>query len=68
MVKAQGELLDNVEANLQDTENYLEKAGVHIEAAEDIHKGNRKKTRCRIICMIVAGLIFVIMLSGLIPF
>ena len=68
LVEAQGEMLDNVERNLQDTENYLEKAEDHIEEAEDIHKGNRKRTLCLIICMLVAGLIFVILISGFIPF
>ena len=68
MVEAQGEMLDNVERNLQDTENYLEKAEDHIEEAEEIHKGNRKRTMCLIICMLVVGLIFIVAISGFIPF
>jgi len=68
LVQAQGEALENVEKNLQDTENYLEKAEGHIEEAEEIQKGNQKKTFCLICCMLVVGLIFIILVSGLIPF
>ena len=33
LVAAQGEMIDSVQANLQETEHYLEKAEVHIEIA-----------------------------------
>ena len=68
LVEAQGEMLENVEKNLQDTENYLERAEGHIEEAEDIHKGNQKRTFCLIICMLICGLIFIVLVSGAIPF
>ena len=68
LVKAQGEMIDSVQANLHETENYLEKAEVHIEVAQDIHKGNKKRTCCLIVCLCVVALIFLIMISGLIPF
>lgn len=38
LVQAQGEMLDNIEANLVETENYLEKAETNLENAENIHK------------------------------
>lgn len=64
---AMGDRLNNVETNLQLSENYFEKAEKHLESAEVIHKSNKKATCCMMVCMVVVMLILVIMLSGLIP-
>lgn len=68
LVKAQGEAIDNVESNIRDAEHYLERAEVHVEKAEDLHKGNQKRTLCLIVCLLIVGLIFIVLLSGFIPF
>ena len=67
-MKAQGEMIDNVETNLAQTLEYVEKAEVHMEKAQDIHEGNKKKMCCIIWCMSIGAIIMLILLSGVIPF
>lgn len=61
-------MIDNVETNLAETNNYMEKAVVNLETAKVINKGNKKKMCCIMVCMCVVALIFVTMLSGVVPF
>ena len=68
LVQQQGENLDNIEANLIETENYLEKAETNLENAENIHKKNRSKMCYIIICLSILGILFVLWISGLLPF
>ena len=68
LVKAQGEMIDNVETNLAQTQNYLEKAEVNLATAQTIHNSNKKKICCMIICFSLAGIIGIILLSGVIKF
>ena len=37
LIQAQGEMLDNIEANLNDANDYLEKAEVHLQKAKSWH-------------------------------
>ena len=68
IVKAQGEMLDNVAENLKATEVYVEQAQMKMEHAEDINQGNKKHACVLICCLSCVAIIFVILLSGLIPF
>ena len=61
-------MLDNIEANLTETENYLEKAETHLESAEAIHKKNRGKMCYIISCLAIVGIFFVLWISGVLPF
>jgi len=61
-------MIDNVEANLAETNDYLEKAEVNLETAKTIHDGNKKKMCCMIVCLSVVALISIILLSGIIRF
>ena len=68
LVRAQGEMLDNVQQNLGETENYLERAEVNLEKADTIGKTNQKAMCCVICCLSFVALLFVILISGVIPF
>ena len=59
-------MLDNIEQNLVETENYLEKAETHLENAEAIHKKNRSKMCYIIICLSILGIFLVLWISGVI--
>jgi t-SNARE complex subunit (syntaxin) len=37
LIQAQGEVLDNIESNLEDAEDYLEKAETNLETAQNIN-------------------------------
>ena len=43
LIAAQGEMLDNIEANLDDANDYLEKAEVQLEHAQELHKKGRSR-------------------------
>ena len=64
LVQAQGEMLDNIEANLTETENYLEKAETHLESAEAIHKKNRGKMCYILIFLLLLGIPLVLWIAG----
>lgn len=57
-------MLDNIEANLQETENYLEKAETNLENAENIHKKNRSKMCYIMIFLLILGVIVVLWIAG----
>lgn len=59
-------MIDNIEANLIETENYLEKAETNLENAENLHKKGRAKMCWIIICLAIIGLILVLWLTGVI--
>ena len=41
MIQAQGEMLDNIEANMQDANDYMEKAEDNLENAKKLHESSR---------------------------
>lgn len=61
-------MLDNIEANLVETENYLEKAETNLENAENIHKQNRSKMCYIMLCLLIVGIPLVLWLAGVIQF
>lgn len=68
LVEAQGQMLDNIEANLAETENYLEKAETNLTNAEKTHAENRTKMCYIIICLLIVGVFLVLWLGGALPF
>lgn len=58
LVQEQGALIDNIELNVNQTKDYVDKATVHMKKAVEHHKCTRKW-----LCWtIVAGIIIVIIL------
>ena len=57
-------MLQNVENNLLECEEYLEHAQVKMESAKEIQDDTKKKTFCLMCCMTVAAIIIVVLLSG----
>ena len=49
-------MLDNIEANLEDANDYMEKAENHLKNAKDLHEKNRSK-----MCCVLFVLFFVIL-------
>jgi len=54
-------MLDNIEANLQDANDYMEKAVENLESAKKWHEKTRTKMCCIMICMLI---VLVILLFG----
>ena len=44
LIQAQGEMLDNIEANLEDANDYMEKAEDSLHHAQDLHEEARSRT------------------------
>ena len=61
-------MLDNIEANLADTQDYLEKAETNLTNAQNIHEKNRTKMCAIIVCLLFVGIFLVLYLSGIFPF
>ena len=59
LVQAQGEMLDNIEANLQETNDYLEKAEGNLENAKQIAETNRNKMCWIVMGLMVAGVLLI---------
>ena len=57
LIQAQGEMLDNIEANLEDANDYMEKAEDSLHHAQDLHEEARSRTCCVLICVLIVGLI-----------
>ena len=66
LVKAQGELLDDVTGHIKDAADYAEAGEQAVEKAVDIHEANRKKICGIICCLSCTALIFIILVSGVI--
>ena len=62
LIQAQGEMLDNIEANLEDATDYVEKAEVHLKNAQELHEKNRSKMFCFLCCFFVFMLVVVLWL------
>ena len=54
MISAQGEMLDNIESNLEDANDYMEKAETALKHAQEVHQENRSKMCCILICIGIA--------------
>ena len=57
-------MLDNIETNLGEANDYMEKAEVHLNNAEEIHKKNRSKMCWIMLCLVVLGIILVLYFTG----
>ena len=58
-MQEQGALIDNIELNVNQTKDYIEKATVHLKKAKEHHKCTRK---CLCIIIIIVVVILVIIL------
>ena len=57
-------MLDNIETNLGEANDYMEKAEVHLNSAEAIHKKNRSKMCYIMICLVLLGIVLVLYFCG----
>jgi syntaxin 1B/2/3 len=57
LIQAQGEMLDNIEANLEDANDYVEKAETQLRNAQKIHKEGRNKMCCMLICIFISMIV-----------
>jgi t-SNARE complex subunit (syntaxin) len=57
-------MLDNIESNLGEANDYMEKAETNLNNAEQIHKKNRSKMCWIMLCLVVLGIILVLYLLG----
>ena len=46
-------MLDNIEANLEDAADYVERGGVHLRNAQEKHEKNRSKSVCFLGCFAI---------------
>jgi len=60
MVQAQGEMLDNIELNIQDAKDYMKKANVQLGKAKKSHQVYRKYKCCLLMILLVIVAIAVI--------
>lgn len=60
LVLSQGEMLDRIEANVEDAVDYAEKAKQNVKGARELQKRARKKKI--IICIVIAVLILILIL------
>lgn len=58
LVKNQTEELDNIETNLKNAKNYLEKAERKLIIAKEQHQKNRKK----MCCILIIGLLIIVII------
>jgi len=61
-------MLDNIEQNLLDANDYMEKAEKNLESAQNIHRKNRSKMCYIMICLVIVAIFLVLWLFGLLPF
>ena len=57
-------MLDNIETNLGEANDYMEKAETHLNSAEEIHKKNRSKMCYILLCLVILGVVLVLYLLG----
>ncbi|XP_053882256.1 syntaxin-4 [Malaclemys terrapin pileata] len=62
-VELQGEMIDRIEKNILDSEDYVKKGHVHLSSARESQKKARKKKFMIIICLSVAVVIVVIIIG-----
>jgi len=54
-------MLDNIEANLEDANDYMEKAEVQLKNAQKLHENTRQKMCCMLMCVFIAVIILYFM-------
>ena len=59
LIQVQGEMLDNIEANLAEANDYVTKAEQNLTNAAEMHKQNRSKMCYIIVFMIILGAVLV---------
>lgn len=64
LIQAQGEMLDNIENNLDQAHDYVEKAEVQLQHAQEIHDKTKSRMCCVLICIAIAFLILFFWLFG----
>ena len=57
-------MLDNIEANLEDANDYMEKAETQLKNAQKIHEESRSKMCCMLICVFISAIILIMWLFG----
>ena len=62
LVQAQGEDLDNIEKHFKETNDYLEKAEVHMDKTKEIEDGTRDKMFWFLIILGAIGILVMIFL------
>jgi len=60
MVQAQGEMLDNIELNVQEAHNYVKKANVQLAKAKKSHMTAKKWKCCILLSLIIVVVIIVL--------
>ena len=50
-------MLDNIEANLDDANDYMEKAETQLQHAQELHEKSRSKTCCMLVCIAIVFII-----------
>ena len=57
-------MLDNIESNLAEANDYIEKAETHLESAMNIHKTNRNKMCWILRCLVIVGVVVILKVCG----
>lgn len=57
-------MLDNIENNLGEANDYMEKAEQNLNSAEQIHKSNRSKMCYIMLCLVILGVVLVLYMLG----
>mgnify|MGYP000942714280 CR=1 FL=1 len=57
-------MLDNIESNLAEANDYMEKAETNLQSAQQIHTQNRSKMCWILALLIVIGVVLVLWLLG----
>lgn len=59
LVQQQGEMIDNIEMNIKDAKDYVQKGEININKAHEYQKSARKK-KCCILLIAIAVLIVIL--------
>ncbi|XP_034991173.1 syntaxin-4 [Zootoca vivipara] len=62
-VELQGEMIDRIEKNILDSEDYVKKGQVHLHMAQENQKKARKKKFMIAICLTVTALIIIVIIG-----
>ena len=68
MVTEQQENLDRIEANVEQTKQYVEKGVKNLETAEKKQKSARKLTCCAVCLCLIIAVILVVVFGNFLPF
>ena len=68
MVTEQQENLDRIEANVEETKHYMEKASKNLVSAEKKQKSSRKLACCAVCCLLIIAILVIVFVGGFIKF